>query len=371
MRFNKDHNLINYFTIQFSTCLPIMLIGTFLLMYSVNCIAETQTVTDKAPDSNDKLQTVPYITFRNKTGSKKASDYFAGGRSIARAGVCYLSNTSLSLLKPIADNVPFYIPEDIVTLDAIRETGLDVLWNEVKDSSHGRAPILYTHGFYVDFERGCRRASLFQKSVELTGRFLFVSWPSDGALLNYTYDEADLYWSVEPLRQTLLDMNRYFGQGNSNIVAHSLGTRGIFLALVMMAQSEQVDEPLFNQVVFMAPDIDAAIFKQYLPLIRPLVKNITVYVSGNDSPLALSRQVHGYPRLGESGEHLDGLTEINIIDVSDMPVRYLSGHVYHLYHKAVVNDLAQLLNEGIPASKRSNLKQTGKNYWRLQSTIVE
>jgi esterase/lipase superfamily enzyme len=200
---------------------------------------------------------------------------------------------------------------------------------------------------------------------------LFFSWPSDGALLNYTYDEADLYWSVEPLRQTMLDMNRHFGKGNSNIVAHSLGTRGVFLALVMMARSEQVNKPLFDQVVFMAPDIDAAIFKQYLPLIRPLVNNITVYVSGNDKSLALSRQVHGYPRLGEPGEHLDGLTGINIIDVSDMPVRYLSGHVYHLYHKTVVKDLAQLLNEGLPASQRSNLEQAGKNYWRLQPTVVE
>ena len=356
---------------QFSTCLPIMLFSSFLVIYSVNSIAETQVVTDKAPGSNDKSQTVPYITFRDKTGSENASDYFAGGRSTVHAGYCDLSNTSLSLLKPIADNVPFYIPEDIVTLEAIRETELDVLWNDIKDSSHGRTPILYTHGFYVDFERGCRRASLFQKSVGLTGRFLFVSWPSDGALLNYTYDEADLYWSVEPLRQTMLDMNRHFGKGNSNIVAHSLGTRGIFLALVMMAQSEQVNKPLFNQVVLMAPDIDAAIFKQYLPLIRPLAKNITVYVSGNDTSLALSRQVHGYPRLGEPGDHLDGLTGINIIDVSDMPVRYLSGHVYHLYHKTVVKDLAQLLNEGIPASQRSNLKQAGKNYWRLQPTVVE
>ena len=347
------------------------LISFFLVIYSVNSIGETHPATEKTPDSNEKLQTVPYITFRNKTGSESVSDYFGGRRGTVHTGYCDLSNTSLTLLKPIADNVPFYIPEDIVTLDVIRETELDVLWNDIKDSSHGRMPILYTHGFYVDFERGCKRASLFQKSVGLAGRFLFFSWPSDGALLNYTYDEADLYWSVEPLRQTLLDMSRRFGKGNSNIVAHSLGTRGIFLALVMMAQSEQVNKPLFNQVVFMAPDIDAGIFKQYLPLIRPLMKNITIYVSDNDSPLALSRQVHGYPRLGEAGEHLDGLTEINIIDVSDLPVRYPSGHVYHLYHGSVVNDLAQLLNEGMSVSKRSNLKQVSKNYWRLQPTGVE
>jgi hypothetical protein len=147
VRFNKDLILLNYLTMLFSTSLPIMFIGSFLAMYSVNSIGETQSGADKAVNSNDKLQTVPYITFRNKTGSEKASDYFGGGRSTAHAGYCELSNTSLSLLKPVADNVPFYIPEDIVILDAIRQTGLDMLWDDVKDSSHGRTPTLYIHGF--------------------------------------------------------------------------------------------------------------------------------------------------------------------------------------------------------------------------------
>ena len=366
------NKLFDYFSMQFSTTLQVMLFSTFLAIHGINSIAETQTVTAKTPGSKEEtLQTVPYITFRNKTGSEDAADYFGGGRSTAQAGTCEMSNTPLSLLKPIAEKASFYIPDDIIKLEAVRESTLDMLWNDVKDSSHGRRPTLYTHGYYVDFERGCKRASLFQKAVGLTGRFLFFSWPSDGILLNYTYDEADLYWSVKPLRQTLLDMNRRFGKGNSNIVAHSLGARGVLLALVLMAQAEQSSTPLFNQVVLIAPDIDAEIFNQYLPLIAPLAKNITIYVSDNDHPLALSHQIHGYPRLGESGKHLDGLTGINIIDVSDMPVRYPSGHVYHLYHKTVANDLAQLLNEGIPASQRSNLKQAGNNYWRLQSTMVE
>jgi hypothetical protein len=85
----------------------------------------------------------------------------------------------------------------------------------------------------------------------------------------------------------------------------------------------------------------------------------------------LSRQVHGYSRLGESGDHLDGMMGINIIDISDMPVRYPSGHVYHLYNKAVINDLAQLLNENKSPSQRSNLKKMRKNYWRLQPAMLE
>lgn len=310
--------------------------------------------------------TVPFITLRNKTGNDKASKFFGDERSTAHTGYCGVSRTSIEPLKSIADKAPFYIPEDIVKLDAIKEISVEELWQGMQSISNGRHPILYLHGFYINFNKACKRASLFQDSLGLAGRLLLFSWPSDGALLNYTQDEADLYWSVAPLEKTLNDMISRFGAGNIDIAAHSLGTRGVFLALVSMAHAKHANTPLINQVVLIAPDIDVGIFKQYLPQIQSLARNITIYVSGNDRPLALSRQVHGYPRLGESGTHLQGLKGIEIIDLSDIPVRYPSGHVYHLYHDIVINDLNQLLNEGKPASLRSNLKQTGEYYWRLQ-----
>jgi esterase/lipase superfamily enzyme len=135
---------------------------------------------------------------------------------------------------------------------------------------------------------------------------------------------------------------------------------------VLLAQTEKHgDTPLFNQVVLIAPDIDVGIFRQYLPLIRPLARNLTVYVSSNDNPLALSRQLHGYPRLGEAGSHLDGLSGIDIIDLSNIPVRSPSGHVYHLHQSLMTRDLDQLINEDKPAMQRANLRQVGKNRWQL------
>jgi len=65
------------------------------------------------------------------------------------------------------------------------------------------------------------------------------------------------------------------------------------------------------------------------------------------------------------------LTGVDIIDVSDIPVRYPSGHLYHLYHKAVANDLIQLIDNNKQVSQRDNLKRTAKNYWRLQHDVVE
>ena len=317
------------------------------------------------------LRTVPFLTLRDKTGSEKASEYFGGERDTLHAGICELARTPINSLKSISEKAPFHIPDEIVKLDAITELPVEDFWQRMESTANGLAPVLYTHGFYISFDRGCRRAMILKESLGLEGRFVLFSWPSDGAITNYTHDEADLYWSVYPLREVLADMNNRFGTGNTNIVAHSVGTRGVMLALVLMAQAHKEDEPVLNQVVLIAPDIDVDIFKQYLPLIRPLARNMTVYVSSNDSPLALSRQVHGYPRLGEAGEHLEGLTDIEIIDLSDIPIRAPSGHVYHLYQSLVTEDLDQLINQNKPAAQRTNLKQVGENQWRLQKVEIE
>ncbi len=359
------------------------LIQTFGITLLISVIAacgpddysEAHSGTKEATNSSasaqgETLRTVPFITLRNKTGSSKATEHFGDARNTVHAGYCDLSRTPLEILKPIAEKASFYVPDDIVELTAVRELSMENFWRNLETTMDGRRPVLYTHGYYISFDRGCKRASLFQESLGLTGRFLLFSWPSDGAILNYTRDESDLYWSVAPLTETLTDMIGRFGAGNFDIAAHSLGTRAVFLALVQMANGKHGKKPLVNQLVLLAPDIDAGIFEQHLPQIRPLVRNITIYVSSNDTPLALSRQVHGYPRLGESGSHLENLTGIDIIDVSGIPVRYPSGHLYHLYHHIVVSDLVQLLDGGKPASQRSHLKRTGENYWRLQPRAV-
>ena len=333
----------------------------------------TQASTESTGTASDNvpLRTVPFLTLRNKTGSDKADEYFGGERSGLTAGICELARTSISSLKTLAEKAPFYIPDEIVRLDAVTELSDEDFWQRMESTAGEQAPILYMHGFYISFERGCRRALILKESLGLEGRFLLFSWPSAGAILDYTQDEADLYWSVAPLRGVLVEMIDRFGSGNGNIVAHSLGTRGVLLALVLLAHAQQGDKPLFNQVVLIAPDIDVGIFRQYLPLIRPLARNITVYVSSNDSPLVLSRQVHGHPRLGEAGEHLDGLNGVEIIDLSDIPIRVPSGHVYHLYQSIVTEDLEQLINDNKPAAQRRNLKKVAQNQWRLQQAKAE
>ncbi len=89
--------------------------------------------------------------------------------------------------------------------------------------------------------------------------------------------------------------------------------------------------------------------------------------SENDSALRASHEAHGYPRLGEAGEHLTVLAGIETID-DPAGKRRFSGHIYHLYHPPIAEDLQMLLNTGRPAEGRVNLQRArpqGLSYWRL------
>ncbi len=328
--------------------------------------AATETTRQVKQPSSEALRPVSYITLRNKTGETDPKNRFGDERNSIHTGQCAFSNVSLSLLSPLSRNGLVYIPENLIQLEAVSDVEVSVFWDEIKTATQGQRPILYLHGYNTSFVKSCEQAALFQANLNLESRLILFSWPSDGAILNYARDESDLLWSVAPLERVLVDMVEQFGAGGFDVVAHSLGTRGVFLALVQLARRHHESIPLINQLVLTAPDIDAGIFQQYLTAIQPLTYNLSLYASENDKPLVLSEEVHGYPRLGQPGPHLDNLDGIEIIDISDVGVRSFSGHLYHLYHDGVMQDLDLLLNQGVPASERETLTASTKNRWRLK-----
>ena len=166
------------------------------------------------------------------------------------------------------------------------------------------------------------------------------------------------------LADTISELEGRFGPGRVNVAGHSLGARGVALALAELASRNSGEQ--LGEVVLLAPDMDFGIFERLLPRIRPLATSITVYVTERDWPLALSAQLHGYPRLGEAGNPVEALDGVEVIDLSDLQVRSSSGHLYHIYNPEVGDDLAQLFKDGLHAADRRNLVQDGPNLWRLQ-----
>ena len=307
---------------------------------------------------------VPFITLRNRTGETAPRTYFGDARGALSAGWCGIRETVLPIPPGLVAAAPFHVPDEILRVGEIREEPVATVLDGLAVTADGADPVLYTHGFYVDFDKGCRRATMLQEGAGLTGRFMWFSWPSDGALLNYTRDEADLYWSVPDLADVIGDMALRFGPGRVGVAGHSLGARGVVLALYDVAGRHP--DVRIGDVVLLAPDIDFDTFRKLLPRIRPLVRSLTVYVADADRPLALSAQLHGYPRLGETGNDVALLEGVEVIDISDIPVRSPTGHLYHIYNPEVWDELDQLLNEGKGATERRNLVQRGPNLWALE-----
>ena len=260
-------------------------------------------------------------------------------------------------------------PDERIELTSVQETGIETLVNDIAQyADHKNTNIvLYIHGYNIDFEKSCRRSAIFQRAIGLHDRLILFSWPADGNMLKYIWDESDLVWSVAHITTLLGEIINAVGSNKIDVVGHSLGARGAVQALTQLAL-QNPDALLVNQLVLVAPDIDTAIFKQQYQLFHKSVNRVTVYLSENDRALKLSREVHGYSRLGEAGEYLTILPGIETIDISAITNRRVSGHLYHLFDPEVIADLSLLLNSGKSAEKRSSLQQTGKDgaiYYRM------
>lgn len=336
---------------------------------ALTAVMLTQTVAlaqqeDGTAAEGSAPHSVPYLTNRARTGDIEPRRFYGDERGDLDAGYCEVSERQLSIMTPVAEAVPFRVPEEILRIVDVRPVPVDDLVSALADSSGEARPLLYTHGFYVDFDKGCRRAAVLQENAGQLGRFLWFSWPSDGSLLNYTHDEADLYWSVLDLAATIVAMEDRFGPDRVNLAGHSLGGRGMVLAIHDIAA--QRPDVRLGDVVLLAPDMDFDVFARLLPRIRPVVRSITIYVADADRPLALSESVHGYPRLGQAGNDVSQLDGVEVIDLSDLQVRSPTGHLYHVYNVEVGADMDQLLNQRLPAAERQHMLQISPNLWRLQ-----
>jgi esterase/lipase superfamily enzyme len=230
-----------------------------------------------------------------------------------------------------------------------------------------RSVIVFVHGYNYEFKRTCRMASEVQRALLGKATVVMLSWPSNGQPTDYLRDQVDLEWSIPFLTGFFGQIVDRIGPENVQILAHSMGSRGVFFALERLGAGLEA-RPLVNRVVLLAPDFDSAPFVDLLPRLVHLADHITLYASGNDTPLKVSRQVNGHPRLGEAGEFLTVVEGMETIDVSAVGRYQILGHEYFYFHPKVAADLTALLSSGAGAAERSALRPRERNgirYWEI------
>jgi esterase/lipase superfamily enzyme len=235
--------------------------------------------------------------------------------------------------------------------------------------SDQQALLVFIHGYNVDFESAVQRTAQISVDLPFSGVPICYSWPSQGSLLGYAIDENNAIWTVTHLKKFLTTLAEESGARSINVVAHSMGNRALTDAIRQIDyQRDSQSPPLFDRVVLAAPDVDADHFRRDLaPSLLNIASQVTLYASSDDQALIASKQVHGYPRAGESGPGIVIVPGIETIDVSGIDLSLL-GHSYYGDTEAMLIDMYDLIGGGLPASNRSSLIPLGVSpmvYWQL------
>jgi esterase/lipase superfamily enzyme len=146
-----------------------------------------------------------------------------------------------------------------------------------------------------------------------------------------------------------------------------MGNRVLTAALRRLREAGAAPVSAFSELVLTAPDIDTDTFvNDIAPAILPTANRVTLYASSKDVALAYSKRIHGYPRLGDSGDNLVTLDDVDTIDVSAVDTN-LIGHFYYGENRSVLSDLFNLIKgHPVPRFGLREKKRGARSYWVFQ-----
>jgi esterase/lipase superfamily enzyme len=183
----------------------------------------------------------------------------------------------------------------------------DAWWDGLRDAANlrnGRV-LLYVHGYREKLQTTARDTVQIGAMSNFDGPIIHYSWPSQGNLLSYAVDETNMYWDERNFRNFLTKLARAEWVKEIVIVSHSLGARLVTPAVEYVDRtSSNADSSNISNIILASPDVDREDFERDIAeevLAARRVNNdrrVTVYASLSDRALAVSRAVHGYPRLG-------------------------------------------------------------------------
>lgn len=312
-----------------------------------------------------------YATNRLREADEPSADSYGGERGVPQYGRCRVDFAPIPGLNLVSGKLPFYVPSETSDVGLAIQTDPETFWSQLSqtvDGTRSGALVVFVHGYNYGFSRTCRMAAEFQRDLGDGAAVVMLSWPADGLPTHYVRDQADVEWSVPFLAAFLDRAGEKIGRDRVQVLAHSLGSRGVIQALERL-RSDRGGEQVIGRLVLLAPDYDAQTFVELLPRLLPMTGAITLYASANDTPLKVSRQLSGYPRLGEGGGLLTVVEGIETIDVSQVGLYQILGHEYFFYHPFVAADLVDLLVTGRGAAQRSGLEATrkdGRVYWQIR-----
>jgi esterase/lipase superfamily enzyme len=227
--------------------------------------------------------------------------------------------------------------------------------------------LVFIHGFNVNFEQAAMQAAQMGVDLQLQGIMAFYSWPSKAKLTGYPADEETIQASERYIAEFLLNLAQKSGVKKVHIIAHSMGNRGLLMAMQrILAQVQATSNVSFGQIFLAAPDVDPDIFQELAGAYQKLSERTTLYVSSKDKALATSGIIHREPRVGffPPITVMDG---IDTVEVSNIDITWL-GHGYFADARTLLQDIHELLIHNTSPESRFGLRsrQEGdQTYWQI------
>lgn len=267
---------------------------------------------DAAADSDHVVVPVFYGTNRVRTGSDDPNAFYGATPAPLDLGVVTVSvprNREVGSI-PRRDNYPGDLDQyrgAYFILERVEPFADDYAFTdalgEAMAASERRELLVFIHGYNSDFRGAAERAAQLAVDLEIDGVPALYSWPSRASLLGYFADGREVNdENVRDLVDYLFLLMNGANADRIHIVAHSMGNRFLARALEQLAETyPNPPEPLFDQVVWASPDVDAEEFMALIPQVNHLASGMTLYASSRDRALLLSRRINGgNPRAGDS-----------------------------------------------------------------------
>jgi len=236
--------------------------------------------------------------------------------------------------------------------------------------SPNRSLMLFVHGYNTSFGEAARLLAQFSTDLKFSGPALLFSWPSQNSLTGYTVDETNAEWAQPHLTRLLGDLLDQTPARRIYLVAHSMGSRVVARAYnALAADRAVVGQNPFHEMILVAPDIDADLFRQDIaPRLSRNGIHVTLYASSGDRALMASKAFHGYPRAGDSGKDRVIVPGVETVDASEAEGGLL-GHSYFAEDRRIMEDIFGIVQTGQRADNRFGLEAVdapGGRYWTFR-----
>ncbi|BBU58744.1 hypothetical protein KU6B_50090 [Mameliella alba] len=248
---------------------------------------------------------VYYATDRARSGDSHPARFYGGERGDRlELGIATVTIPNIHVAgqveKPSIWRLEFRAnPSKHILLKSVEPVDPDSFYGRLQDEfeEDGQRDLLvFIHGYNTSFEYAAQRTAQVVHDMGNGTVPVLYSWPSRDTTIGYNADAAVVRLSGRRLARFLEDLVLRSGARSINVVAHSMGNRALTDALEIMALRRDArpgDQPILDQVMFAAPDVDAELFGAMAGTFAPLAQRMTLYASSTDWALVSSGKLHG------------------------------------------------------------------------------